>query len=75
MPATQLEMVLELLEMTVVHAGQCMSTITYERSKNVLLGVTGTSTTQVAALLKEKAFFFQKHDRTLFRKEFTDNLA
>ena len=35
----------------------------------------GTSTTQVAAMLKEKATVLQKHNKALFGKEFTDNLA
>ena len=35
--------VLELLPKKVLLIGQCNDTITYERSKNVLLGVTGTS--------------------------------
>ena len=54
---------------------QCRKTIIYERRKNALLGVTGTSTTQVAAMLKEKASFLQKHNKALFGKNFTDNLA
>ena len=55
--------------------GQCSNTITYKKCKNALLGVTGTSTTQVAAMLKEKASFLQKHNKALFGKNFTDNLA
>ena len=55
--------------------GQCSNTITYERLKDALLGVTETSTTQIAAMLKEKASFLQKHDKALFGKELTDNLA
>ena len=46
------------------------NTITYEKRKNALLSVTGTSTTQVAAVLKEKVSFLQKHDKALFGKEF-----
>ena len=71
----QIDTVLELLEKNVVLIRQCRNTITYERRKNALLGVTGTSTTQVAAVLKEKTSFLQKHDKALFGKEFTDNLA
>ena len=55
--------------------GQCNNTITYERKKNVLLGVTGTSPSQVASLLKEKVAFLQKHDQALFEKDFTDHLT
>ena len=55
--------------------GQCSNTLTYDRHKNVLLGVTGTSTTHVAAMLKEKVSFLQKHNKALCGKEFTDNLA
>ena len=52
-----------------------MNNITYERRNNVLSSTRGTSTTQVAALLQEKATFLQKHDKSLFRKEYSDNLA
>ena len=55
--------------------GQCNNTITYERRKNVLLGVTGTSSSQVASMLKEKAAFLQKHDQALFGKDFRDHLT
>ena len=74
-PVVQMDTVFELLEKTVVLIGQCSNTITYTRRKNALLGVTGTSTTQVTAMLKEKASFLQKHDKALSGKEFTDNLA
>ena len=57
----EMDTVLELLE-TVLLIGQCNNTITYERRKNVLLGVTGTSSSQVASMLKEKVAFLQKHD-------------
>ena len=46
--------------------GQCSNIITYERHKNALRGVKGTSITQVAAMLKEKASFFQNHGKALF---------
>ena len=62
----QMDTVLELLERSVVLIGQCSNTITCGWRKNVLLGVTGISTTQVAAILKEKAYFLQKHDKALF---------
>ena len=39
-----MDTILELLEKTVVLIGQCNNTITYERRKNALLSVTGTST-------------------------------
>ena len=55
--------------------GQCNNTITYERKKNVLLGVTGTSPSQVASLLKENVAFLQKHDQALFEKDFRDHLT
>ena len=64
-----------MVEKTVVLISQCSNTITYETHKNALLGVTGTSTTQFTAVLKEKASFLQKHDKALFGKKFTDNLA
>ena len=41
----EMDTVLELLE-TVLLIGQCNNTITYERRKNVLLGVTGASSSQ-----------------------------
>ena len=41
-PVVQMDTVLELLEKTVVLIGQRSNTITYERRKNALLGVTGT---------------------------------
>ena len=44
-PVVQMDTILELLEKTVVLIGQCCNTITYERCKNALLSVTGTSTT------------------------------
>ena len=66
-PVVQIDTVLELHEKTVVLIVNS-NTITYERRKNTLLGVTGTSTTQVAAALKEKASFLQKYDKALFGK-------
>ena len=39
----EMDTALELLEKTVLFIGQCNNTFTYERKKNVLLGVTGTS--------------------------------
>ena len=75
-PVVKMDTVLELLEKNVELIGQCSNTITYQMRKNALLGVTGTSTTQVAAMLKRKASFLQKHDKAFFGKEeFTDNLA
>ena len=70
----EMDTVLELLEKTVLLIGQYNNTITYKRRKNVLLGVTGTSSSQVASMLKEKAAFLQKHDQALFGKDFRDNL-
>ena len=64
-----------MLEKSVVLIGQYSNTITYERRKNALLDVTGTSTIQVAAMLKEKASFLQKYDKALFGKKFADNLT
>ena len=54
---------------------QFSNTITYERRKNVLLGVTGTSSSQVASILNEKAAFLRKHNQALFRKGFRDHLS
>ena len=68
--------VLELLEKKVLLIGQCNNTITYERRKNILLGITGTtSSSQVALLLREKAEFLRKHDQAFFGKDFRDNLT
>ena len=58
----EMDTVLEPLEKMVLLIGQCNNTITYERMKNVLLGITGTSSPQVASMLKEKAVFLQKHN-------------
>ena len=70
-----MDTVLELLEKTVLLIGQCNNTITYERRKNALLGVTGTSSSQMASMLKEKAALLQKHDQALFGKDFRDHLT
>ena len=37
--------------------------------------ITGTSSSQVALILKEKAVFLQKHDQALFGKDFRDYLT
>ena len=71
----EMDTVLELLEKTVLLIGQCNNTITYERRKNMLLGVKGTSSSQVASMFKEKAAFLQKHDQALFGKDFRDHLT
>ena len=62
----EMDTVLELLEKTVLLIGNLINSITYERRKNVLLGVTGTSSSQVSSMLEEKAAFRQKHDQALF---------
>ena len=54
--------------------GPCNNTITYERSRNALLGATVTPSSQVASMLKEKVAFLQKHDQVLFGKYFRDHL-
>ena len=54
---------------------QCNNIITYERWENVLLTVTGTSSSQVASMLKEKVVFLRKHDQALFAKDFRDHLT
>ena len=54
---------------------QCNNTITYERWGNVLLTVTGTSSSEVASMLKEKVVFLRKHDQALFAKDFRDHLT
>ena len=41
----------------------------------MFLGVTGTSPSQVASILKEKTAFLQKHDEVLFEKDFRDYLS
>ena len=64
----EMDTVLKLLEKTVLLIVQCNNTITYERRKNVLLGVTGTSSSQVASMLKEKEEFLQKHHQGPFGK-------
>ena len=53
----------------------CNNTITYERRRIALLGATGTSSSQVASMLKEKVAFLQKHDQALFGKDFRDHLT
>ena len=45
----EMDTVLELLEKTVLLIGQCNNTITYERRKNVLVGVTGEVTSSFDA--------------------------
>ena len=42
-PVVQMDTALELLEKTLVLIDQCSNIITYERRKNTLLGVIGTS--------------------------------
>ena len=71
----EMDTVLELLEKTVLLIGQCNNTITYEKRKNVLLGFTGTFSSRVASMLKEKAVFLQKHDQVIFEKDFRDHLT
>ena len=71
----EMDTVLKPLEKTVLLIGQCNNTITHQRKKNVLLGVTGTSSSQAASMLKEKAAFLQKHDQALFEKDFRDHLT
>ena len=39
------------------------------------MGVTGTSSSQVASMLKEKVAFLEKHDQALFGKDFRDHLT
>ena len=48
----EMDTVLELLEKTVLLIGNLINSITYERRKNVLLGVTGTSSSQVSSMLE-----------------------
>ena len=55
--------------------GPCNNTITNERRRIALLGATGTSSLQVASMLKEKVAFLQKHDQALFGKDFRDHLT
>ena len=62
----EMDTVLKRLEKTKLFIGQCNNIITYERRKNGLLDVTGTSSSQVASMLKQKAAILQKHDQALF---------
>ena len=71
----EMDTALELLEKIVLLIGQCNNTITYDRRKNVLLGVTGTSSSQVASMLREKLAFLEKDDQALFGKDFRDHLT
>ena len=71
----EMDTALEPLQKTVLLIGQCNNTNTNERRKNVLLDVTGASSSQVASMLKEKAAFLQKHDQALFRKDFRNYLT
>ena len=71
----EMDTALELLEKIVLLIGQCNNTITYDRRKNVLLGVTGTSSSQVASMLREKVAFLEKDDQALFGKDFRDHLT
>ena len=64
-----------VLEKTVLLLGLCNNNITYEKTKNVLSGITGTPSSQVASMIKEKTAFLQKHDQALFRKDFRDHLT
>ena len=70
-----MDTVLEPLEKMVLLIGQCNNTITYQRRKNVLLGITGTSSSQVTSMLKEKAAFLTKHNQVLFGKCFRGYLT
>ena len=74
-PTVEMDTVLELLEKTVLLFGQCNNTITYEIKKMFLFAVTGTSSSQVASVLKEKVAFLQKHDQALFGKDFRSHLT
>ena len=57
----EMDTMLELLEKIMLLIGQCNNRIIQDRRKEVFLGVTGTSPSQVASILKEKAAFLQKH--------------
>ena len=71
----EIDTVLELLEKTVLLIRQYNNTTAYARRKNVLLGVTRTSSSQVSSILKEKAAFLHKHYQALFGKYFRDHLT
>ena len=71
----EMDTVLKLLEKITLLIGQCNNKITQDKRKEVFLGVTGTSPSQVALILKEKTAFLQKHDEALFEKDFTDYLS
>ena len=74
-PTVEMDTTIELLEKTVLLFGQCNNTITYEIKKKNLFTVTGTSSSQVASVLKEKVAFLQKHDQALFGKDFRSHLT
>ena len=67
----EMDTVPEHLEKIVLLIGQCNNMITYERRKNMSLGVTGTFSSRVASMFEEKAAFLQKHD---FWKRFQGSL-
>ena len=71
----EMDAAFKLLDETVLLIGQYNNTITYERRKNILLGVTGNSSPQVVSMLWEKAAFLQKHDQAFFGKDFRDYLT
>ena len=66
---------LDFLEKTVLLIGRCNNTVTYEKRINVLLVVTGTSSSQVASMLKEKAAFLEKHNHALFEQNIRGHLT
>ena len=47
----EMDAAFKLLDETVLLIGQYNNTITYERRKNILLGVTGNSSPQVVSML------------------------
>ena len=71
----EMDTVLELLEKALLLIGQCNIQLHMKEKKNVLLGVTETSSSQAASILEEKAAFLQKHNRALFGKDFRDHLT
>ena len=74
-PTVEMDTVLELLEEAVLLFGQCNNTSTYEIKKFFLFAVTGTSSSQVVSVLKEKVAFLQKHDQALFGKDFRSHVT
>ena len=71
-PQLHVREALSLIEQTVVLVGQSHNAVQYERRKNVLGAI--LPNTQVSSTLKEKAEMLAKPDKSLFGKEFQDDV-